>query len=132
MLAKYVLNKKKLYKILYKGSSIHFFHILLRFDARAVKSFTYNIICTPALTRTIPHSPWAAQGVRLPRSIYYNPYKIFINTLELQKSFVTHSNSSFVPPEGNNLPPTHLIFYYMFFTMKLHINSLFFKQIISI
>ena len=45
-------------------------------------------------------------GLRLPPPPYtLNLYKIFINRLKLQKSFVTHSNSCCVTPVGGNLPP---------------------------
>ena len=56
-------------------------------------------------------------GFRLPPSYTLNLYKILIDSLELQKSFVMHSNSSCVTPQGVNLPsdsPNFLlhVFYY--------------------
>ena len=61
-------------------------------------------ICFFSTNIPIVHGRHRERGSR-PPPYTLNLYKIFINHLELQKSFVTHSNSCCVTPVGGNLPP---------------------------
>ena len=103
-----------------------FIHCTL-FYAKAVEKLAYNIKCTPALNQTIPYSPmgWiGSDAALLPYAL--NLYKLFKNTLELQKGFVFHWNLCCTPPVGGNLPSDPPNFYYTFFTIKLHRTQIFF------
>ena len=64
-------------------------------------------------------SPWAARAKAPPPPYTLNLYKIFLNRLELQKSFVTHSNSCCVTPVRGNLPPNSPKFFLHIFHYKI-------------